>query len=131
MLHDRRPELKQGHPPAEANGLKSEYIQVRQGECQICDQESVVLTALLGSCVAACIWDPVARAGGMNHILLPGNTVNDRDALYSGTNAMEVLINGLLRKGATHKNMKVKLLGGAKMYDGVFDVGRRNSDFGN
>ena len=32
------------------------------------------MTTILGSCVAACIRDPLAGVGGINHFLLPGNS---------------------------------------------------------
>ena len=41
-----------------------------QGEW-LADKTGKVLSTLLGSCVAVCLWDPVMLAGGMNHFLLP------------------------------------------------------------
>jgi chemotaxis protein CheD len=43
-----------------------------QGEYRISNRPDSVLTTLLGSCVAACLWDPALKIGGMNHFLLPG-----------------------------------------------------------
>src|ERR1039457_287013 len=60
--------------------------------------EPMVLNTLLGSCVAVCLWDPVLRAGGMNHILLPGGQLDSDNSRY-GANAMELLINGLMKLG--------------------------------
>ena len=39
------------------------------------------ITTLLGSCVAACLYDPGAKIGGMNHILLPGSMQAGDDGL--------------------------------------------------
>jgi chemotaxis protein CheD len=47
-------------------------IHVVQGEHVVTDNPEAVLTTILGSCVAACIRDPAAGVGGMNHFLLPG-----------------------------------------------------------
>ena len=50
--------------------------------------------------------DPVTKIGGMNHILLPGGKEEKQakgDPGYSarfGINAMEELINGMLKLGA-------------------------------
>ena len=46
-------------------------IHIHQGECRISEDPRVVLTTMLGSCIAACLRDPIAGAGGMNHFLLP------------------------------------------------------------
>jgi chemotaxis protein CheD len=48
-------------------------INVVQGEYSVSADPSVVFTTILGSCVAACIRDPVAAVGGINHFLLPGD----------------------------------------------------------
>ena len=43
-------------------------------------QSNVVLDTLLGSCVAVCMYDPVLRAGGMNHILLPNCRAGEKSS---------------------------------------------------
>lgn len=47
-------------------------VHIIQGEYKVIKDPDVVLTTILGSCVAACMRDPVAGVGGMNHFLLPG-----------------------------------------------------------
>jgi chemotaxis protein CheD len=47
-------------------------VHIVQGEFFVTDDPSVVVATLLSSCVAACVRDPVAGVGGMNHFLLPG-----------------------------------------------------------
>lgn len=119
----------QGDRPSERLPSASKQIQVLQGDAQVTRDQDVIFTALLGSCVATCIWDPSAGLGGMNHILLPDAGKSEQEALYRGTNAMEVLINSMIRAGADRSQMRVKLLGGAKMYSGMFDIGKRNAEF--
>ena len=82
-------------------------VHVIQGEFQVTSDPNVVLTTILGSCVAACIRDPEAAVGGMNHFLLaePGGSSKDRygaSARY-GAFAMEQLINKVLTKGSGRK----------------------------
>lgn len=104
---------------------------VIQGEFAISNDPDTVLTTVLGSCVAACLFDPHAGVGGMNHFLLSeqeGDRTNGRDRLY-GSYLMEVLINGLYKKHARKEHMKVKLFGGAKLFKSSFDPGRKNSEF--
>lgn len=106
-------------------------INVIQCTHEVSDQPDVLLSAVLGSCIAVCAHDDVARVGGMNHILLPG----DRDEGSSnqpnmyGINLMELLLNGLYAHGARKKNLQFKLFGGASMFKMGLDIGTRNVDF--
>ncbi len=93
-----------------------------------------MIYTLLGSCVAVCLYDPRTRIGGMNHILLPGRAdLSDLgDATRFGVNAMELLINGIMKLGGDRLNLKAKLFGGAEILPGrsdFFNIGRQNADF--
>jgi chemotaxis protein CheD len=114
------------HDPA--YGAEFRKIHVIQGEFHVSEGDDVVLTTILGSCVAACIRDPVLGIGGMNHFLLPGATGDE--GLRYGVQSMELLLNALLRKGARRERLEVKLFGGAHLFDGLSDVGAQNSAFG-
>ena len=80
-----------------------------------------ILTTLLGSCVSACLYDPVARIAGMNHFLLPIQRVPDAPSLGAtpagryGIMAMELLINGMLKAGAVKSRFRAKIFGGASL----------------
>ena len=52
--------------------LKAFVVPVVLGQHRLSDRDDEMLVTTLGSCVSACIHDPVARIGGMNHFLLPG-----------------------------------------------------------
>jgi chemotaxis protein CheD len=104
-------------------------VHVIQGDYAVTDETSVVLTTVLGSCVAACLHDPVAQVGGMNHFLLPGDEGSQGDSLRYGINSMELLINGLLRMGARRDRLEAKLFGGARVVQGLSDVGAQNAVF--
>ena len=75
---------------------RPQKVHIIQGQYHVSDQPSVVLMTLLGSCVAACIHDPLARVGGMNYFLLPGadRDTNTREAERYGVHLMELLVNG-------------------------------------
>ncbi len=105
------------------------HVQLTQGETFVTTQSDEVLTTVLGSCVAACIRDPIARVGGMNHFLLPGTEGEDKDALCYGINAMELLINGMMQNGALRNRMEAKLFGGANVMASLTDIGSRNGEF--
>jgi chemotaxis protein CheD len=90
----------------------------------------IVLGTLLGSCVAVCLYDPVLRAGGMNHILLPSCTSGDRGS-RSGIHAMELLINELMKLGADRRRLIAKAFGGANVLHGIkmLPIGEGNTMF--
>jgi chemotaxis protein CheD len=105
-------------------------IHVIQGEHFVTADPQVVLTTTLGSCVAACLRDPVAGVGGMNHFLLPDGAGRiDAAATRYGAYAMELLINGLLSAGARRERLQAKLFGGGHLFDRLTDVGDQNVDF--
>jgi chemotaxis protein CheD len=110
---------------------RDRLVHLVQGEYKIVSEPNVVLTTILGSCVACCMRDPVAGVGGMNHFLLPGGDENETgaDLVKYGVNSMELLINGLLREGAARSRLEAKLFGGARVVRGLSDVGARNSVF--
>lgn len=113
---------------AEARGRT---LHIGQGEHQVSSEAGVAITTVLGSCIAACIRDPVAGVGGMNHFLLPeGDAAADSDAgRRYGVNAMERLINSLLVAGARRERLEAKLFGGASMFDRLRNIGADNAAF--
>jgi chemotaxis protein CheD len=96
------------------------------------DPEEVIVT-ILGSCVAACICDPVARVGGMNHFMLPASADGvwgkASASLRYGNFAMEKLVNELLMHGARRDRLEVKLFGGAQLGPDSASIGARNARF--
>lgn len=116
---------------AGARKTAEKRVHVVQGEYCVSDDPEVMLTTLLGSCIAACLRDPVARVGGMNHFLLPGSreTGPDGKALRHGVHAMEVLLNALFSRGARRERLEAKLFGGARLIEGLTDIGSQNAAF--
>lgn len=104
-------------------------VKVLPGEYFVSNEELVIMT-VLGSCIAACIWDGRARAGGMNHFMLPDGDSADGFGRY-GSYAMELLINEMLKKGARRESMQAKVFGGAQVMAGftTMNVGERNTKF--
>jgi chemotaxis protein CheD len=99
-----------------------------QGEYAVFDDPGAVISTILGSCVSACIRDPKAGVGGMNHFLLPGDS-SAREGRQYGAYLMELLINGLLSRGARRERLEAKLFGGGRMLSGLTDIGRQNAEF--
>ncbi len=111
------------------NNSSPRVVNILQGQFEISSDPNVVMHTLLGSCIAACMCDPVARVGGMNHFLLPGKADDKDGNLRYGINSMELLINGLLRQGAARDRLQAKIFGGAKMLSNLKNIGESNADF--
>ena len=99
-------------------------VTIHPGEHYVATGEMMIST-LLGSCVAACIYDPVMKVIGMNHFLLANHryakdrAVMDSEAGRYGMYAMELLINNMLKAGALRHNLKAKVFGGGNVLPGV------------
>ena len=76
--------------------------------------DPTAITTVLGSCVAVCLYDPVARLGGMNHYLLPHHVERDRSPRF-GTVAVPHLVEALLAAGARRPALKAKVFGGSSV----------------
>lgn len=111
--------------------LATQAIKVLPGE-YLATSRDVVMMTLLGSCVAACLHDPFAGVGGMNHFMLPegGEGPVGESARY-GAHAMEVLLNNLLKEGARRTHLQAKVFGGANVLKGFTanNVGEQNVRF--
>lgn len=75
-----------------------------------------VLRTLLGSCVAVCLFDPIARVGGMNHFALPDRSARGDDLRY-GVDATHALVQALVREGALRHRLEAKVFGAAHVLD--------------
>lgn len=108
-------------------------IPIVQGEHRVVAEPGVIISTLLGSCVAVCLQDPVARVGGMNHFLLgePGkeSVVERGDEQRYGVHAMELLINGMMQRGALRTRLRAHLYGGANIIAGLGAIGSSNAAF--
>lgn len=104
-------------------------VKVLPGEYYVTGDDMVIMT-VLGSCIAACLWDSRSRTGGMNHFMLPEGDGADSSGRY-GAYAMELLINEMLKSGARRDNLQAKIFGGGQVMHNFssMNVGERNTDF--
>jgi chemotaxis protein CheD len=112
--------------------FKTEAAKILPGEYYVTGRDMLLVT-VLGSCVSACIRDPLSGIGGMNHFMLPeGDNHNplSASARYGGY-AMEVLLNQLIKLGAARSRLEAKVFGGGAVMRGFTtqNVGAINSDF--
>ncbi len=120
--------------------LTKRYI-IEPGEFHV-SNEPVVISTLLGSCVAACLYDEVNKIIAMNHFLLTEDTIAYKRApdklgniARYGIHAMEIIINGMLKLGAKKKYLKAKAFGGGNVLgyqipkENFFQIGEKNTQF--
>jgi chemotaxis protein CheD len=109
-----------------------EIASILPGEFFVSRDPMIVYT-VLGSCISACIRDPVAGVGGMNHFMLPEPKENAHDSWGESTRygsyAMESLINEILKRGGLKRRLEVKLFGAGKIYESNIDIGARNAEW--
>ncbi len=108
---------------------RENVIHVIQGQFEVSNRPEDVMTTVLGSCIAACLYDPVAKLGGMNHFLLPGSDPDSTSNVKYGAHSMEQLINAMLRAGAQKTRIEAHLFGGANVVKGLSRIGDGNSEF--
>lgn len=96
------------------------------------DKDSVLVTYALGSCIAVIVYDPVRRAGGMIHYMLPLSETSpekakERPAMFADT-GIPMLFHAMYDLGSKKGDLIVKVAGGGSLYDdkGHFAIGERN-----
>jgi chemotaxis protein CheD len=108
-------------------------VKVFPGEHYVTANPDEMLVTVLGSCVSACIRDPLVRIGGMNHFMLPEGRADGWDtvsaSLRYGNVAMERLINDILAHGGQRRRLEIKVFGGGNVMSGSANIGHRNADF--
>ncbi len=123
------------------------YINERNGEriakvlpgFYYISNQDVKIVTVLGSCVAACIRDPIVSIGGMNHFMLPfkkescDSSWSKGDASLNryGNYAMKNLIDSIVMNGGDKNNLEIKIFGGGKVLDFSTDIGALNIAFVN
>ena len=113
--------------------MTHEEIIVRVADLRVGTGQDVLVTVGLGSCVAVLIYDPVARVGGLAHVLLPSPALSraDHNAAKFPQTAIPRLMELMVREGASPRRMTGRLVGGASMFaslsaPGTIQMGERN-----
>ncbi len=95
-----------------------EKIILEPGEYHTTNCERIICT-ILGSCVSVCLIDKSTSLAGMNHFLLPEaiekSKIYNSNSGHYGINAMELLINEMLFRGAIRANLRAKVFGGGQV----------------
>lgn len=108
-------------------------VKILPGQYFVTSEDKLIVT-VLGSCVAACMYDPQTGVGGMNHFLLPSNiyvNIKPTEVNKYGQQAMSTLEAGLIASGAAPERLVAKVFGGGQVLAGFSgnDVGSLNASF--
>jgi chemotaxis protein CheD len=88
-----------------------------------------LISTLLGSCVAVCLWDKRLRIGGMNHYLLPGTEHADIGDANRGASSIRMLLDTLISHHSYPVDLEAKIFGGCNsLYrnNDLYKIGERN-----
>lgn len=97
--------------------------------------EDVIVTYSLGSCLAIVCYDPVIRAGGMIHVMLPDSGIEKMSKMDRRFNPLKYVDTGfdaLLKQceriGMKKRNICLGVFGGAQIFEREdhFNIGKRN-----
>ena len=95
----------------------------------------VLIVTVLGTCVAACVRDRQSGIGGMNHFMLPDSgsdaSMPVEPSARHGAEAMERLINAIVKRGARRDQLEARVFGGGSAIPGLrqSEAGGRNASF--
>lgn len=114
--------------------MESKEIKVGIADLNIALPPDRLITVGLGSCIGIALYDNSKGIGGLAHIMLPDstafNTINN--PIKFADLAIPILVKKMEEKGASKRNIKAKIAGGASMFNFtdksmIMDIGNRNS----
>lgn len=99
--------------------------------------DDIIISTLLGSCISVALYDQHRRIGGLNHFMLPFPKGSAQNEFFGsskyGVNAMELLINSILKMGGDKKTLRAKVFGGSTVLDfkteATYNIPKMNIDF--
>lgn len=111
--------------------MKHHKIPVLHGECHLSSDKNAVFVAILGSCVATCVYDARLKYGAINHLLIgEAADFNQTDQNWrEGSGLMERMLNDMYAHGSHREDLVFKVFGGARLYDSTSDPGQHNIRF--
>jgi chemotaxis protein CheD len=112
-------------------------IEIFSGQVYVTDKRDLVISTILGSCIAVCLYDSMAGIAGMNHYVLPMDLRPIRQGKKSltqefnyGLQSLDKLLSEMSTRGAVKSRMQAKIFGGAKVIQTYYaDISQANVDF--
>lgn len=112
-----------------------ELIKVGMADLKAGKSPDSIISYGLGSCVGIALYDAQAKVGGLAHIMLPDSTqarASDNQAKFADT-ALPLLLDQVLRLGASRSRITAKIAGGSQMFSfvqatDIMRIGDRNAE---
>lgn len=114
--------------------LFAQRVVIGVGDLAVSNNAATVLsTYALGSCIGVVVFDPVARCGGILHLMLPEAAVSPQKAITQpamfADTGLPLLFKELAGLKAERARVKIFIAGGASVIGGQdpFRIGERNT----
>lgn len=114
--------------------LFAQRVVVGVGDMAVSNNVSTILsTYALGSCIGVMAFDPVARCGGILHLMLPEASVSPAKALAQpamfADTGLPIFFKAMIGMKAERANLRIFVTGGASVIGGQdpFKIGERNT----
>ena len=114
--------------------LFAQRVVIGVGDLAVSNNPATVLsTYALGSCIGVVVFDPVARCGGILHLMLPESAVSPQKAITQpamfADTGLPLLFRELASLKAERARIRVFVAGGASVISGQdpFRIGERNA----
>jgi chemotaxis protein CheD len=109
-------------------------IKVGMAQFKVASAPARMMTYALGSCVGIVLYDPVAKIGGLAHVMHPSSkrAQNNANRAKFVDTAVELMLSRMAKKGALRERIEAKIFGGARMFQqhsaspGVMQIGEEN-----
>lgn len=90
-------------------------------------RQPTIISAVLGSCIAVCIYDPKQQLGGMNHFQFPRTEDPQQATAQYGNVSTIMLIRMMMESGSSRRHLEAQIFGGAHNPEvSPQNVGREN-----
>lgn len=113
--------------------LFAQRVVVGVGDLSVSNNPSITLsTYALGSCVGVVAYDPVSKAGGLLHMMLPDSKISPEKAISQpgmfADTGLPLLFRSLTGIRADRGRLRIFVAGGASVLGGAdaFKIGERN-----
>ena len=105
-------------------------VEVPMGNVRVNSGGETLTASGIGSCLVIALWDPVRRAGGLAHAMLPPASrppgCNGQDTKYTDA-AIDEMLGQMLAGGSKREHLEAKIVGGANMFPNLkADLGSEN-----
>ena len=89
-------------------------------------RDPVIISSVVGSCVAVSLWDGKALYGGMAHYLFPAANDGEAATAKFGNVAVSYLADMFFREGAFRRDLRAQLFGGASVSKESLAIAEKN-----